>query len=178
MNIFFLDDDPKMCAISHCDKHVVKMILEYAQMMSTAHRELDTQTELIESMYKSTHKNHPSSRWVRESEGNYRWTHDLWFWLCKEYWWRYDKIHKTWENLYNKLSHVPKNIPSGVTTPPPLCMPDEYKIDTGTPVQDTIESYRKYYLEDKSSFAKWGGPVEKMRQPPEWWKVGVPNANI
>ena len=83
-------------------------------------------------------------------------------------------MHKTWEKLYNKLSHTPLSIPSGGTTPPPLCMPDEYKIDTGNPVQDTIESYRKYYLEDKSSFAKWGGLVENMRQPPEWWK----NANV
>tara|TARA_Y100000758_G_scaffold139883_1_gene99118 strand:- start:179 stop:520 length:342 start_codon:yes stop_codon:yes gene_type:complete len=112
--------------------------------------------------------------WVRESDANYQWTHDLWFWLCKEYWWRYDKIHKTWEKLYNKLSHTPLNIPSGSFTTPPLCMPDEYKIETGNSVQDAIESYRKYYLEDKSSFAKWGGLVENMRQPPEWWK----NANV
>ena len=52
--------------------------------------------------------------------------------------------------------------------------PDEYKIDTGNSVQDTIDSYRKYYLNDKSSFAKWGGLVENMRKPPEWWK----NANV
>ena len=169
MNIFFLDEDPKMCAQAHCDKHVVKMILEYAQMMSTAHRVLDPPSNLIKPMYKPTHKNHPSAVWVRESDANYQWTHDLWFWLCKEYWWRYDKIHKTWEKLYNKLSHIPLNISNGGTTPPPLCMPDEYKIDTGNPVQDTIDSYRKYYLNDKSSYAKWGGLVENMRQHQEWW---------
>ena len=174
MNIFFLDEDAKLCAQAHCDKHVIKMILEYAQIMSTTHRVLDPPSELIEPMYKLTHKNHPAAVWVRESDANYQWTYDLWFWLCKEYWWRYDKIHKTWEKLYNKLSHTPLSIPSGGTTPPPLCMPDEYKIDTGNPVQDTIESYRKYYLEDKSSFAKWGGLVENMRQPPDWWK----NANV
>ena len=174
MNIFFLDEDAKLCAQAHCDKHVIKMILEYAQMMSTAHRVLDPPSELIEPMYKPTHKNHPAAVWVRESDANYQWTHDLWFWLCKEYWWRYDKIHKTWEKLYNKLSHTPLNIPSGSFTTPPLCMPDEYKIETGNSVQDAIESYRKYYLEDKSSFAKWGGLVENMRQQPEWWK----NANV
>lgn len=174
MNIFFLDEDAKMCAQAHCDKHVIKMILEYAQMMSTAHRVLDPPSELIKPMYKLTHKNHPSAVWVRESNANYQWTHDLWFWLCKEYWWRYDKIHKTWEKLYNKLSHPPLNIPSGSFTYPPLCMPDEYKIETGNSLNDAIESYRKYYLEDKSSFAKWGGLVENMRQQPEWWK----NANV
>lgn len=174
MNIFFLDDDPKICAQAHCDKHVIKMILEYAQMMSTAHRVLDPQSDLHESMYKITHKNHPSCKWVRETEGNYKWTHELWFWLAKEYWWRYEKMHKSWETLYNKLSHTPENIPSGGTTEPPLCMPDEYKINTGNPVQDTIESYRSYYLNDKADFAKWGGIVENMRQPPGWWI----NANI
>ena len=58
MNIFFLDDDPKMCAQAHCDKHVVKMILEYAQIMSTAHRVLNSPSDLTESMYKITHENH------------------------------------------------------------------------------------------------------------------------
>ena len=103
MNIFFLDEDSKMCAQAHCDKHVVKMILEYAQMMSTAHRVLDPPSELIEPMYKPTHKNHPAAVWVRESDANYKWLYDLWFWLAKEYWWRYDKMHKTWEKLYNKI---------------------------------------------------------------------------
>ena len=41
MNIFYLDNDPIKSAELHCDKHVVKMIIEYAQLMSTAHRVLD-----------------------------------------------------------------------------------------------------------------------------------------
>ena len=123
MNIFFLDEDAKLCAQAHCDKDVIKMILEYAKIMSTAHRVLDPPSDLIEPMYKILHKNHPVAKWVRESKENYQWTYDLWFWLCKEYWWRYDKIHKTWEKLYNKLSHTPLNIPSGSFTSPALCMP-------------------------------------------------------
>ena len=174
MNIFFLDEDAKLCAQAHCDKDVIKMILEYAKIMSTTNRVLDPPSELIKPMYKPTHKNHPAAVWVRESDANYKWLYDLWFWLAKEYWWRYDKMHKTWEKLYNKLSHTPLNIPSGNFTSPPLCMPEEYKIDTGNPLNDAIESYRKYYIKDKSSFAKWGGIVENMRQPPEWWK----NANV
>ena len=174
MNIYFLDEDPKLCAQAHCDKDVIKMILEYAKIMSTAHRVLDPPSDLIEPMYKILHKNHPVAKWVRESKENYQWTYDLWFWIAKEYWWRYDKIHKTWEKLYNKLSHSPLSILNGSFTPPPLSIPEEYKIETGNSLQDTIESYRKYYIEDKSSFAKWGGSVENMRQPPEWWK----NANV
>ena len=169
MNIFFLDSDPKLCAQAHCDKHVVKMILEYAQLMSTTHRVLDPPSELHKSMYKATHKNHPSRLWVEESEANYKWLHDLWFWTCKEYWWRYDKIHKTWEKLYNKLSHVPLNIPKGSFTPPPKCMPDELRIDTGNLIEDTVQSYKNFYIKEKSSFAKWGGPEGKMRQPPNWF---------
>ena len=95
MNIFFLDEDPKMCAQAHCDKHVIKMILEYAQMMSTTHRVLNSPSELTESMYKISHENHPATIWVRESESNYRWLHEVWFWLAKEYWWRYEKMHKS-----------------------------------------------------------------------------------
>ena len=41
MNIFYLDRDPVIAAQMMCDKHVVKMILESAQMLSTAHRVLD-----------------------------------------------------------------------------------------------------------------------------------------
>ena len=41
MNIFYLHENPEICAEYHCDKHVVKMILETAQMLSTAHRIID-----------------------------------------------------------------------------------------------------------------------------------------
>lgn len=41
MNVFALDRDPYISASYHCDKHVVKMIVEYAQLLSTAHRVLD-----------------------------------------------------------------------------------------------------------------------------------------
>ena len=41
MNIFYLHNDPKVCAELHVDKHVVKMIVEYAQLLSTAKRMTD-----------------------------------------------------------------------------------------------------------------------------------------
>ena len=140
------------------------MILEYAKLMSTTHRVLDPPSDLHKPMYKITHENHPSTIWAGESEGNYKWMYDLWFWVCKEYWWRHDKIHKTWGRLYNKLSYVPENIPKGEFSPPPMVMPKKYIIEN-----NPIESYRKYYIGHKIDMAEWGGTEGKMRQPPNWF---------
>jgi hypothetical protein len=41
INIFVLDTDPKTAAQAHCNSHVLKMILEYGQLLSSAHRVLD-----------------------------------------------------------------------------------------------------------------------------------------
>ena len=70
MNLFYLDRDPVEAARMQCDRHVVKMILETAQMLSTAHIELDGK----QVAYKATHKNHPSTVWVRSSSLAYNWT--------------------------------------------------------------------------------------------------------
>jgi len=177
MNVFYLDEDTKLCAQAHCYKHVVKMILEYAQIMSTAHRVLDEPSDLIECMYKITHKNHPSSKWLRESSGNYKWMYEMWHYLNKEYWWRYDRQHKSWTALYNKLSHVPLNIPEEKFSRPPQCMPEYLQR------KDTIEAYRDYYIQKKSSFAKWGGAAKNNRLPPHWYVKGLDmkrltNANV
>ena len=112
MNIFYLDNDPKICAQMHVDKHCIKMILEYAQLLSTAHRILDgtvsiglgktgrKQTRYVlpddrESvLYSATHLNHPSAVWCRQSAMNYHWLYTLLVECCKEYTYRYGKIHK------------------------------------------------------------------------------------
>ena len=67
MNIFYLSPDPAICAQYHVDKHAVKMILEYSQLLSTAHHVLDPDTDLAPYIYKPTHKNHPSAVWARAS---------------------------------------------------------------------------------------------------------------
>ena len=172
MNIFYLDEDTKLCAQAHCDRHVIKMTLEYAQLMSTAHRVLDEPSELIESMYKPTHKNHPCAIWLRESDGNYKWMYEMWHYLCKEYWWRYDKVHKSWESLYNKVSHTPINIPEGNFSRPPQCVPDKFK------QKDTVKAYREYYIKKKRHIAKWGGAAKNNRRPPTWFIEDQQNANV
>ena len=81
MNIFYLHENPQRCAEMHCDKHVVKMILETAQLLSTAHHEIDGEPSI--ECYKATHKNHPSAVWARENRSNYIWLWNLLNSLCK-----------------------------------------------------------------------------------------------
>ena len=86
MNIFYLNKDPQIAAIEHNDKHCVKMILEYAQMLCTAHRELDGEKKADDLlMYKSTHINHPSTVWTRERKPHYEWLYRLFVALSEEY---------------------------------------------------------------------------------------------
>ena len=153
MNIFYIDTDVDKCAESHCNKHVVKMILEYAQLLSTAHVELDGN----QVAYKSTHKNHPCAVWVRQSSDNYRYLYNLFVALCKEYTHRYDKVHLTWTKHGNTLAHLPSNINTGEFTLPPQCMPEDYYHN------DTVQAYRSYYRHGKSSMLEY-----KRRQIPSW----------
>ena len=129
MNIFYLHDNPKVCSQYHVDKHVVKMILETAQLLSTAHW-----LSGGEGPYRATHKNHPSAIWARSNKSNYRWLCELGMELCKEYTHRYGKIHKTQQHLEWLTKNIP-NIPNGKFTQPTLAMPDQYKRD------DPVKSY-------------------------------------
>ena len=163
MNIFYLDKDPVVAAQMHCDKHVVKMILESAQMLSTAHRVLDGDEYANETgMYKMAHKNHPSTIWVRSSGMNYMWLYEHMRALMDEYTYRYGKHHAT-ERLNGPLFDPPNNISwkrhkGTCFSDPPMCMPEEYK------TIDVVESYRDYYINEKSSFATW-----KVSPTPEWF---------
>jgi len=168
MNIFYLNEDPQVCAEMHLDKHVVKMIIEYAQLLSTAHRVLDG-TEYYDktsngrrikrwkmddlmmenTLYKASHINHPSAKWVRESVENYQFLLKLWQLLSFEYTYRYGKIHMTFDKLKDVLTSVPNNIPKTKFFEPPQAMPDDVKD------KNTIKAYHKYYKVHKSGFAKW-----------------------
>lgn len=154
MNIFVLDNDPKLAAQYHCDKHVVKMILETAQLLSTTARILGT-----EFGYKLTHKNHPCSIWARTSKDNAIWLQTLGVELLAEYKHRYGKIHKSGPIILNfPITQLSFNYID--RTPFVLAMPDKYKI-----VDNPVQSYRTYYLNEKRAFASW-----KNRSIPDWWK--------
>jgi hypothetical protein len=154
MNIFFLDWDVEKNAQYHCDKHVVKMILETAQLLCGVHHMTDQVHEQVP--YKLSHKNHPCAIWARESLTNYLYLGELGLELSREYTHRYGKKHKSQEIIEWCLMNKPEIQDIGFTTPP-KAMPDEYK------TEDVIESYRKYYLGAKKTFLSW-----KERQIPEW----------
>ena len=161
MNIFALDECPVKSAEMACDKHCVKMILEYAQMLSTAHRVLDGD-DVHPDLYKIAHKNHPSTIWTRSSSQHYDWLFRLFRMVSAEYTLRYSngefKVHKSWDKLGKILEVAPKNIEDNGWTDPPQCMPDHCK------KSDTVDAYRNYYLVEKASFATWN-----YSQQPEWW---------
>ena len=157
MNIFYLDPHPAAAARQCCDKHVVKMILESAQMLSTAHRVIDKNNN--ELLYKEAHKNHPSTKWVRESHLNYQWLYAHFVALGEEYTARYGKTHMSITKLKSFLKSPPKRIPQKLFSEPPCCMPSEYK------QSNTVEAYRTYYRNDKADFATWKEPSAI----PSWW---------
>lgn len=176
MNIFYLDKDTKQCAEMHVDKHCVKMILEYAQLLSTAHRVLDGTQSTRKSktgrlqkfwkledtrddiLYSATHINHPSAVWARQSVENYQWLYNMFRDLCCEYKFRYERDHKT-TALMGALQFPPDNIPKDKPfTEPTPAMPEHYKV-----VGDSVASYHNYYLGDKAGMFTW-----KKRQPPKW----------
>ena len=164
MNIFYLDPDPVEAARMQCDKHVVKMVLETAQLLSTAHRVLDGD-DVAESkgLYKATHKNHPSAVWVRSSCAAYAWTRQHFEALLLEYKLRYGRVHAC-DRLCRELNHEPQNIPQLYFDPPPQCMPDQYKSGCA------VTSYRAYYGGEKRSFAKWS-----RGNCPSWFNPKQPN---
>jgi hypothetical protein len=158
MNIFVLDRDPKVAARMHCDKHVPKMILETAQMLSTAHHVYNT--AYADVVYKQAHLNHPCTIWVRETDTNYAWTYDLFRELSNQFWNRRGRTHLSWDKHWWNLAQCPP-LPVGGLTPFAQAMPDEYKDP------DPVKAYRAYYKGDKARFAKWEWPTA---QTPDWWE--------
>jgi hypothetical protein len=156
MNIFFLDEDPTLSAQYHVDKHVVKMILETAQLLCGVHHVTSQITDQVP--YKLSHKNHPCAIWARTSLSNYLYLCELGLELCKEYTYRYGKRHKSQEVIEWCLIYKP-NVPDVEFTEPAMAMPDEYKVG------DVVQSYRNYYMGAKSGFATW-----KNRQKPFWFE--------
>lgn len=156
MNIFFLHRDPKICAEQHCDKHVTKMTLETAQLLSTAHHKLSSSPH--PNLYRINHVNHPTSIWVRQTVDQYNWTYELFYCLSQEYTRRYSKIHKSWTRMHKILQDPPDTLLKTGWTDPPQCMPDYCKMD------DTINAYKNYYIKEKHHFAKW-----RYTETPKWF---------
>lgn len=155
MNIFVVDDDPRQAARDLCNKHVPKMLVETAQLLSTALRLRGE--PLPENAYRSTHAHHPCTLWVATSVENASWTWHHGHELSLEYTRRFGKVHRT-AALIDALAHV-GDVDYVAHTPFALAMPDEWKSD------DAVDSYRAFYVVAKSRFAKW----KPRAHPPKWW---------
>lgn len=143
MNIFILDLDPIKCAQYHVDRHVVKMITESAQMLSTTVRLTG-----VDFGYKITHQNHPCTKWTRESLSNWLWLKYLSKCLNEEWQFRYKHIQ----------NHKSYDIIESLPTPFAICMDTEFKVNS-----DPAQSYRNYYNKAKTHLFNW-----KNRERPEW----------
>ena len=185
MNIFVLSLNPSEAAEYHCDKHVVKMILETTQLLymcwnfynpdnwrNFIEDKLEQSTTMIEmskiqkvnfNSYKcgKGHMNHPCSKWLRQSKQNYFWLCNLGLELCKEkaHRWPKNKQHSCFGHLEVLSEIFPQDLPDIPLTQFNLAMPDEYKTD------NIVLSYRMYYNMDKRSLFKWTN-----RSQPEWIK--------
>lgn len=145
MNVFFTNTDPILCAREHCTIHRNKMIVEYAQILSTAHHCFDG---LTEGIYKMTHKNHPSSMWVRKSAKHYDWVLKCALELCTMYTEDTGKVHKTEEILRNLMWHNP--VPDRGFKKPPVAAPEEFK---SLAESHSTEYAYQQYLQEK--FKEW-----------------------
>ena len=189
MNIFVLSKDPQEAARFHCNKHVVKMILESSQMLCTSHwmhlleskgkkladfkRVRDAQQWLFENTpkeaqppWKMSHVRHPCTIWTNKNISNYMWHLNLCESLLTEYTLRYKKNHKSEVVAKWLRKNIPVNIESEELTNFVVCMKDEYKIYQEDSRLDPVASYRNYYLKDKVRFAKW----EPRANIPSWFK--------
>lgn len=151
---------PNICAQMHCDKHVIKMILESCQLLCSAWHVIDPEHLLYTPAYKVSHQKHPSSIWLRISQSNYKWLCELAIELCKEYTYRYGKIHKSQQYIEDLSLHVPP-IPDIGLTKLPQAMPEIYKDD------DAVSAYRHYYFFEKGRMLVWKGKIAG-REVPEW----------
>ena len=153
MNIFVLDKNPEKAAYYHCDKHVVKMILESCQILCTVHHLFAVYPTIP---YRKTHASHPCIIWVMQSQGNFEWLIQLTKYLLHEYTYRYGKTHKSRE-VYNWMLEHPLPFNPKILTEFAQVMPDIYKSS------DPVLAYREYYKYGKKSILKYS-----VRGLPDW----------
>ena len=164
MNVFYTNHNPLTAAAEHCRRHQIKMILEYAQLLSCAHHVLDGEQP---DLYKKTHENHPSAKWVRESHENYRWVLLCGLELCRLYNIRTGKTHKT-AAMFDRLCTMPANIPMIPGSNPPVAAPDEFKA-----IADTCTAYQRYLVTKFNEWLSRDKPLDVVFDSgtPDWMEV-------
>ena len=161
MNIFYLHFDPRICSELTLDKHICKMVIETTQILYTVYHMVNPELLLFSDYtpYKITHKNHPCSKWARENYSNFLWLLTLAWEYCKEYTYRYGKIHSCQKHILWMVQNLPIDLPYESMTLPAQAMPEKYKI------LDAVEAYRNYYIGEKLRFVKY-----TKREIPCWLK--------
>jgi len=158
MNIFVLDTDIIECARSHSDRHVVKMVLESAQMLCTV-----LHMNGLEAPYRPTHQNHPCTLWTGRSLSNWLWLRDLALALNDEYRYRYRRGEDHASASVARSLQPPRIEDRGLTEFA-QAMPGEYRVPG-----DPVTAYRRFYSAEKAGFARW-----TRRPVPEWFRPGLP----
>ena len=153
MNIFVLHKDPQKAASMACDRHVVKMILETAQMMCTVVASYGHNTP-----YRPTHAKHPCTVWAGQSRANWDWLIEYGMELSAEYTKRYGKVHKS-QSVIERCAMTHIDLPNIPRTPFAQAMPAQYQNEC------VVTAYRAYYHGEKAGFATW------KTQKPDWWRA-------
>ena len=170
MNIFYLHSDPVKAAQIQYNKHVVKMILESAQMLCTAHHCYGNAEQKLNVPYKQAHLNHPSTIWARKSRATYRWLYLHMMALGDEYTKRYGKIHLTITKCAKFLNVPPVHIQGDEWSEPPQAMPDQYKVPGCS-----ITAYWNYYEGEKYLIA--GKDEQLITRPDEFININISNSH-
>ncbi len=182
MNIFVLDENPIEAARMHCDKHCNKMIVEHAQMLTTAYystlgisrkKEIPEKQEFVNEMFRGwprrntdgtewhyaiTHVNHPCTIWTRESISNFNWLLDCTDALCSEFERRWKHPHSI-KKIVNWMRQNPPKLPLLGFTSFAQAMPECFR---GV---NPIEAYRKYYgMKTTYMKVEW-----RYTETPNWW---------
>lgn len=167
MNIFYTNENPFIAANDHNQRHTIKMIVEYCQLLSTAHHVLDAD-QALNGIYKSTHQNHPSAVWCRSGQYQYEWVLDCALALCENYTLAAGKIHKTQATL-ETLKTLPVNIPLIEWNEPPIAAPDKFKMKVILGLS-VCEAYQQYLCEKFQEWLQRDKPlkVEWYLDQPEW----------
>ena len=161
MNIFVINENPVLAAQQLCNSHVVKMIVESAQLLSTH----DRFHGIDENRYKSFYLHHPCRRCL-ENRQNYIWLCHHLNALLDEYTYRYGKIHKCRE-MFNRCwkSYLEMTYDSNLLSFP-KCMLKELKVGSDN-IDDVVKAYQNYYRFKKNTLKRFN---YKNREVPEWLK--------
>lgn len=168
MNIFVTHPSPAVSALWLDDSRLNKMILESAQMLSTAIRTVtDNDASICEGLYRKTHTNHPCNIWVRETRANFMWLVAHASTMANYKATRDGKRHRSMEIIVNALRRS-RVIPEGEQTPfANSAANQDHGVDFKSE-PNTYSAYRKYlvarWLSDKR-MPTWKGDA---RACPDW----------